>query len=77
MQAYEESFQNNDTTMVLSPDSDFFRYFGDPSGRLVNESGSQAVQAGSSSNDPKCKDESYDLTGVDFLGDGGAGAVSE
>jgi membrane protease subunit HflC len=28
MQAYRESLRNDDTTMVLSPDSDFFRYFG-------------------------------------------------
>lgn len=28
MQAYRESLGGEDTTMVLSPDSDFFRYFG-------------------------------------------------
>jgi membrane protease subunit HflC len=28
MQAYRESLGGQDTTMVLSPDSDFFRYFG-------------------------------------------------
>jgi membrane protease subunit HflC len=28
MQAYRESLRNDDTTMVLSPDSDFFRFFG-------------------------------------------------
>ena len=28
MQAYEEALVGDDTTMVLSPDSDFFRYFG-------------------------------------------------
>ena len=27
MQAYEGSFANGDTTLVLSPDSDFFKYF--------------------------------------------------
>ena len=27
MQAYEQSFANSETTMVLSPDSAFFRYF--------------------------------------------------
>ena len=32
MQAYRESI-GEDTTMVLSPDSDFFRFFGDPRGR--------------------------------------------
>jgi modulator of FtsH protease HflC len=33
MQAYERSMQKGDTNLVLGPDSDFFRYFGDPSGR--------------------------------------------
>ena len=29
MQAYQEALSGDDTTMVLSPDSEFFRYFGD------------------------------------------------
>jgi modulator of FtsH protease HflC len=29
MQAYRKAFADDDTTMVLSPDSEFFRYFGD------------------------------------------------
>jgi membrane protease subunit HflC len=33
MQAYENGLKASDTRMVLKPDSDFFRYFGDPSGR--------------------------------------------
>jgi len=33
MAAYRESLEGTDTTMVLSPDSDFFRYFTDPSGK--------------------------------------------
>ena len=33
MQAYETGLRANDTRMVLSPNSDFFRYFNDPSGR--------------------------------------------
>ena len=37
MQAYQEALSGDDTTMVLSPDSDFFRYFGaldiDPSNK--------------------------------------------
>ena len=33
MQAYEQSMRQGDTRMVISPNSDFFRYFGDPSGR--------------------------------------------
>ena len=30
MQAYEASIRAGDTRMILSPDSDFFRYFNDP-----------------------------------------------
>ena len=37
MQAYERSMQQGDTNLVLRPDSDFFRYFGDPSGRAPVE----------------------------------------
>jgi membrane protease subunit HflC len=33
MQAYEKSLTHGDTRLVLRPDSDFFRYFGDPSGK--------------------------------------------
>ena len=33
MQAYERGLAGNDTRMILSPTSDFFRYFGDPQGR--------------------------------------------
>ncbi len=32
MEAYRNALADNATTMVLSPDSDFFRYFGDMSG---------------------------------------------
>jgi modulator of FtsH protease HflC len=34
MQAYETGLGHKDTRMVLRPDSDFFRYFADPSGKL-------------------------------------------
>jgi membrane protease subunit HflC len=34
MQAYEAGLRSNDTRMVLKPDSDFFRYFGDPMGKM-------------------------------------------
>ena len=34
MQAYEAGLRHNDTRMVLRPDSEFFRYFVDPSGKL-------------------------------------------
>jgi membrane protease subunit HflC len=33
MQAYEAGLKQNDTRLLLKPDSDFFRYFGDPSGK--------------------------------------------
>lgn len=33
MQAYEAGLRNEDTRMVLKPDSAFFRYFGDPMGK--------------------------------------------
>ena len=32
MQAYPKSLEGSDTTLVLTPDSDFFRYLKDPSG---------------------------------------------
>jgi modulator of FtsH protease HflC len=35
MQAYEKSMQRGDTRLVLKPDSEFFRYFSDPSGQPV------------------------------------------
>jgi len=34
MQAYEKSMQHSDTRLVLRPDTDFFRYFGDPAGTM-------------------------------------------
>ncbi|EIM28041.1 protease modulator HflC [Microvirga lotononidis] len=33
MQAYEAGLKGTETRLVLSPDSDFFRYFNDPTGR--------------------------------------------
>jgi membrane protease subunit HflC len=37
MQAYEHGMRHNDTRMVLNPDSEFFRYFVDPSGKTRGE----------------------------------------
>ena len=37
MQAYEAALGTNDTTMVLSPDSDFFRYFGSLSAQQLSK----------------------------------------
>ena len=35
MQAYEAGLRANDTRLVLRPDSDFFKYFGDPVGKAM------------------------------------------
>jgi membrane protease subunit HflC len=43
MQAYERSMESGDTHLVLRPDSDFFRYFEDPSGKTP--AGTAATQA--------------------------------
>jgi membrane protease subunit HflC len=32
MEAYRQAFSSGGSTMILSPDGDFFRYFNDPSG---------------------------------------------
>ena len=37
MQAYKKSMDSQDITMVLSPNSDFFRFFGDMTGRDVQK----------------------------------------
>ena len=53
MQAYEASLRSGETRLVLSPDSDFFRYFNDPLGRgnAGNASGGGQA-AGSSAQSP-------------------------
>ena len=33
MQAYEAGLKSNDTRLVISPNSEFFRYFGNPTGK--------------------------------------------
>jgi membrane protease subunit HflC len=45
MQAYEAGLRPNDTRMVLSPTSDFFRYFNDPSGHPRGSAGAPATSA--------------------------------
>jgi membrane protease subunit HflC len=45
MQAYETGLRHSDTRMVLKPDSDFFRYFTDPSGKPRENSASAPAQA--------------------------------
>jgi membrane protease subunit HflC len=37
MTAYENGLRSNDTRFLLRPDSDFFRYFGSPSGKFQTE----------------------------------------
>jgi len=37
MTAYESGLKPNDTRFLLRPDSDFFRYFGNPSGKTATE----------------------------------------
>lgn len=45
MQAYEQGLKHNDTRMLLKPDSNFFRYFTDPSGKPRENSGTPARSA--------------------------------
>jgi membrane protease subunit HflC len=45
MQAYETGLRPNDTRMLLKPDSDFFRYFGDSSGKSHNGPAPNAAPA--------------------------------
>jgi modulator of FtsH protease HflC len=42
MQAYEAGLRSTDTRMLLKPDSDFFRYFGDPMGKGNAATGTNA-----------------------------------
>jgi len=37
MAAYENGLKSSDTRFLLRPDSDFFRYFGNPSGKMATE----------------------------------------
>ena len=43
MQAYEAGLRRTDTRMVLSPDSEFFRYFVDPSGKPRGNTGQSSA----------------------------------
>jgi membrane protease subunit HflC len=46
MQAYEAGLRANDTRMVISPDSDFFRFFADPSGKGKHQAAPGAPTSG-------------------------------
>ncbi|WP_187971051.1 protease modulator HflC [Aquibium microcysteis] len=48
MAAYSEALQGSGTSMVLSPDSEFFRYFGNDAGRRSNTGATGAAAAGGS-----------------------------
>ena len=52
MQAYENGLRQNDTRMVLSPNSNFFRYFNDPSGRMPAGTGGAPAPAASAPGGP-------------------------
>jgi modulator of FtsH protease HflC len=52
MQAYERSMQHSDTHLVLRPDSDFFRFFGDPTGKVGAAAPAPAGAAPSSAANP-------------------------
>ena len=41
MQAYPRSLRGGDTTLILTPDSDFFRYLKDPSGKMPDKKSGQ------------------------------------
>jgi membrane protease subunit HflC len=45
MQAYEAGLRSNDTRMLLKPDSDFFRFFVDPSGKREGAAAPSAAPA--------------------------------
>lgn len=45
MRAYEQSMQHGNTNLVLGPNSDFFRYFGGPSGQGPTEAGASPPAA--------------------------------
>ena len=45
MNAYENGLKGNDTRFLLKPDSDFFKYFGNPDGKGTPASGQPAASA--------------------------------
>jgi modulator of FtsH protease HflC len=56
MQAYETGLKPNDTRLVLRPDSDFFRYFGDPGGRAPPGDPGGRAPPGDPGNKPSAAD---------------------
>ena len=47
MQAYEASMKQGDTRLVLKPDTNFFRFFNDPSGKPRGSATPPAASTGS------------------------------
>jgi modulator of FtsH protease HflC len=45
MQAYETGLQQGDTRLVIRPDSEFFRYFSDPKGKVTPPAGAPNAPA--------------------------------
>jgi membrane protease subunit HflC len=45
MQAYDTGLQQGDTRLVIRPDSEFFRYFLDPKGKVTSPAGAPATTA--------------------------------
>lgn len=43
MQAYEQGLKSKDTRLLISPDSDFFKYFADPHGRASSGATSATI----------------------------------
>jgi membrane protease subunit HflC len=39
MQAYVKGLKAGETRMLMTPNSDFFRYFNDPSGKVAGSKG--------------------------------------
>jgi membrane protease subunit HflC len=53
MQAYERSMQHNDTHLVLRPDSDFFRFFGNPDGKMPEAGDAAAAPSSPTAPNPQ------------------------
>jgi membrane protease subunit HflC len=66
MQAYERSMDRGDTHLVLRPDTDFFRYFNDPSGKLPPQVTAEAPAApAASATDPARSSSAGSATSVE------------
>jgi membrane protease subunit HflC len=52
MTAYENGMRGSDTRFLLRPESDFFRFFGTPSGKPAAANGSVAATAAAPATPP-------------------------